>query len=279
MAISRAAALRGLALTVHVADDDSSAEEFVRRNALHHSGGILVLWDSPAFEKSHLLELPQEGVPVVDLLPGRANGISVVTADREDAGYHGTRHLIELGHPIVGFIGDTELRPQTTLRKFAGYRRALEEAGLPFDQDLVQNVVEFGFEGGQNGYAALMKRRPDVTAIFCINDAIALGAIDAAYEKGIRCPEDISVVGFGDAAEGRYWRPKLTTFALSSRRVAAQAIELIVRQRENGETEPKTFLIPEQLLVRGSTGLKKQTVVLTARPSSSVAAIGQPTVP
>ena len=254
MAISQAAARRDLVLTVHVADDDVSAEEFVRRSVLHNLGGILVLWDSPAFEQSSLRQLASEGVPVIDLLPGNVRGISVITADREDAGFRATRHLLELGHRAIGFIGDADSRPQTTLRKLAGYKRALESVGIRYEPDFVQNVTEFGFEGGQRGLRQLMERRPEVSALFCINDPMALGVMEAARELGRDCPRDISVIGFGDSPESRHWRPKLTTFALSSARVANDAIQLIFDQRQRGRLEPRTILIPEELLLRQSTG-------------------------
>lgn len=254
MAISRAMAGHDLALTVHVADDDESAEGFIQRSVLHSLGGILVLWDSPAFESSSLRQLAAEGVPVVDLLPGNADRISVVTADREDAGLRATRHLIELGHKTIGFIGDADTRPQTTLRKLAGYRRALEGANIPYEPAYIQNVTDFGFEGGQRGFRNLVERAPEISGLFCINDAIALGAVDAANELGRACPEDLSVVGFGDSPEGSHWRPKLTTFALSSGRVAEKAIELVLEQRRHPGQEPKTVLIPEELIVRESTG-------------------------
>ena len=83
---------------------------------------------------------------------------------------------------------------------------------------------------------------------------MALGAIDAARDLGRACPADLSVVGFGDSPEGSHWRPKLTTIALSSGRVAANAIQLISEQRLQGRIESKTILIPEELIVRESTG-------------------------
>ena len=100
----------------------------------------------------------------------------------------------------------------------------------------------------------MLGRCPGITALFCINDAIALGAIDAANELGRRCPADLSVIGFGDSVEGRHWRPKLTTFELSPSRVATEAIRLILGQEVHRRAEPKTVLIPEELIVRGSTG-------------------------
>ena len=75
---------------------------------------MLALWDSPAFQQSALPKLAAEGVPVIDLLPGSPNGLSVVTADREDASFRGTRHLIELGHRHIAADRRSIPRPKTT---------------------------------------------------------------------------------------------------------------------------------------------------------------------
>ncbi|HVV00767.1 MAG TPA: LacI family DNA-binding transcriptional regulator [Verrucomicrobiae bacterium] len=254
MAISRAAARLDLALTVHVADDDASAEAFIRRGAFHSGAGLMVLWDAPAFAESSLMRIAREGLPVIDLLPDSPKGISTVTADREDAGLRGTRLLIELGHRNIGFIGDAVARPKTTLRKLAGYCRALEGAGIRFDEAFLQNVAEFGFEGGRRGVGELLKRCPSITGLFCINDGIALGAMDAASELGRACPRELSIVGFGDSSEGRYWRPNLTTIALSSEKVASEALSLVLDRRAHPDAPPKQVLIPERLIIRNSTG-------------------------
>ena len=253
MAISRAAARHGLQLTVHVADEDQAAESFLRRSMLHKTGGILVLWDSPAMQESFLPQLASEGIPVIDLLPDSPPGVSVVTPDREDAFFRGTRHLIELGHRQIALICDPIARQKTTLRKLAGYRRALAAAGLNGDEKWIENVREFGFEGGYEGFRRLSQRCLDVTGVFCINDAMALGVIGAAREAGRNCPEDLSVIGFGDAAVGNYFRPQLTTFALSSDRVAEEALALVVRLRQKPGQQPQTILIPEEMIVREST--------------------------
>jgi DNA-binding LacI/PurR family transcriptional regulator len=254
MAISRAAIGRGFELTVHVADNDAEAEAFLKRQMLHNAAGILVLWDSPAMRESYLNQLAAENVPVVDLLPDSPPCISTVTPDREDAFFHGTKHLIELGHRRIGLISDSLTRPKTTLCKVAGYRRALESAKLKFDESLVVNTIEFGFEGGVSGFPRLMQRDSNVTAAICINDAIAVGVIAAATDSGRRCPEDFSVVGFGDSAMGKYWRPALTTFALSANRVAEVSVALVFEQREGLISEHQTILVPEELIVRQSSG-------------------------
>lgn len=254
MSISRAAIRHGFELTVHVADDDAAAEAFLRRRTMHGMGGILVLWDSPAMQESHLSQLAAEGVPVIDLLPDSPAGLSTVTADRENAFWRGTRHLIELGHGSIAMMCDELTRAKTTLCKLAGYRRALREAGLPEDADLIENVREFGFDGGMAGFRRLVQRRPGVTAVFCINDAMALGVMAAARELGRSCPADLSVIGFGDFPEGAYFHPQLTTFALSSDRVAEESIALVRESRLTPGRGPQSVLIFEELVLRESTG-------------------------
>ncbi len=83
---------------------------------------------------------------------------------------------------------------------------------------------------------------------------MALGAIQAAQEMGWKCPADVSIIGFGDAPESSYWRPSLTTFSLSSNRVAVEAIEMVTGLRKNPGEKPKTIFIPEELVIRDSTG-------------------------
>jgi LacI family transcriptional regulator, repressor for deo operon, udp, cdd, tsx, nupC, and nupG len=259
MAISRAAARHGLQLTVHVADEDQAAESFLRRSMLHKQGGVLVLWDSPAMRESFLTQLATEGIPIIDLLPDSPPGISVVTPDREDAFLRGTGYLIELGHRQIALMCDPVTRQKTTLRKLAGYRRALAAAGLDGHEKWIEEVSEFGFEGGYEGYRRLCRRCPGVTGVICINDAIALGVVAAAREAGRYCPRDLSVIGFGDSTVGTYFPPRLTTFALSSDRVAQEALGLVVRQRQEPGREPQTILIPEELIVRESTAVAART--------------------
>jgi DNA-binding LacI/PurR family transcriptional regulator len=254
MAVCRAAIARGLELTVHVVDDDLQAETFLRRRMMHNIAGLLVLWDSPAMRASHLDQMASEGVPVVDLLPDSPTRISTVTPDRENAFFDGTKHLIDLGHRRIGMIADALTRPKTTFSKLAGYRRALESAGLPFDESLVIHITEFGFEGGLSGFPRLMDRDSGATAAICINDPIALGLIAAATDAGRHCPKDFSVVGFGDSPMGKHWRPALTTVALSARRVAEAAVSVVFQKRQNPALKPQRILVPEELIIRQSTG-------------------------
>jgi DNA-binding LacI/PurR family transcriptional regulator len=254
MAISRAASARGLDVSVQVADTNEEAANFLESRMLHNSGGLLVLWDSPALKDSRLKQLAAEGLAVVDLLPDAPPGISVVTTDREDAGRRATQHLLDLGHRKIGLLCDSVTRIKTTRVKVAGYRVALKRAGIRFDQRLVENVGDPGFQGGYQAFNRLVKRCPEVTALFCLNDVTALGAITAAADMGRKCPDDISVIGFGDAPAGSYWRPRLTTFSLSCNAIASQAVDLLIDRRKTKRKSAQTILIPEELILRDSTG-------------------------
>jgi DNA-binding LacI/PurR family transcriptional regulator len=225
---------------------------------LHHSGGLLVLWDSPASKNGHLKRLAAEGLPVVDLLPGAPSGISSLTPDREDAGRRATRHLIDLGHRKIGALSDSINHIRTRMRKLAGYRQALKQADICYDEQLIEHATTADFQGGYQAFQSLCHRCPDITALFCFCDATALGAISAAADMGWQCPNDISVVGFGDAPAATYWRPNLTTFSLSCNDLASKAIELLIELRKNPRRAPRTILIPERFIIRNSTARHRE---------------------
>ncbi|MDH7482512.1 MAG: LacI family DNA-binding transcriptional regulator [Armatimonadota bacterium] len=254
MALSRSATMRGLQLTVNIVKNDSEAESFLNHSMISNHEGLLVLWDSPAVEKSTLAQLANEGLPVIDLLPGAQGNIESVAADREHAGYTLTRHLIELGHQRIAFIGDTISRIKTTMQKYAGYERALREAGIDIDPSLMQNVEGFGFDGGFQGFQELITRQLNFTAVICINDPMALGAMACAQFMGMQCPRDISFAGYGAFDEGEYWHPSLTTVGLSADLVAESAVNEIVRLRNNPNAKRANIYIPGELIIRESTG-------------------------
>lgn len=120
-----------------------------------------------------------------------------------------TRHLIERGHRRVAHItGNMALKDARD--RVDGYRQALSEAGIPYDASLLVegNFVE---EGGQNGMQRLLDRDIGFTALFAANDQTAAGAINVLRVRGLRVPDDVSVIGFDDVFLARYVYPPLTT--------------------------------------------------------------------
>jgi DNA-binding LacI/PurR family transcriptional regulator len=152
------------------------------------------------------------------------------------------------------------------LCKLAGYRRALEQAGNQNMTNRCHQHHRVRLEGGVSSFPLLAKCTPKVTAAICINDAIALGLMAAASDAGLRCPADFSR-RFGDSPMGKYWRPALTTFALSANRVAELAVSLVMERSEGG-SPAQSILVPEELIIRQSTGQAPNAGTREVRPAA-----------
>ncbi|WP_341675277.1 LacI family DNA-binding transcriptional regulator [Niveibacterium sp. SC-1] len=169
--------------------------------------------------------------------------------DNEGGGYMVTRHLTELGHKRIAFVGGTPGHPEVVARR-AGYKRALHDAGLKYDPalDVPGNFHE---SGGIEGTERLLAKGTPFTAVFASNDQSAFGARLALHQAGLRVPEDISVAGFDDLPHACFVSPPLTTIRqpiLEMGRRAGRAVVSMLRG------EPVNLEIPElELIVRGST--------------------------
>jgi LacI family transcriptional regulator len=149
-----------------------------------------------------------------------------IVPDEEGGGHGATRHLIEAGHRRIGFIN---LEPGTAAARgrLAGYHRALTEAGVVPDDDLVMSV-DSSADGGYAAACALLDLTDRPTALFCGTDRIAMGAYDAIKERGLSIPADVAVVGFDNQELiAAYLRPKLTTVALPFHRMGTRGVEML----------------------------------------------------
>lgn len=197
------------------------------------------------------LELVHElGLPAVAVGAGEdSNGLTSVNLDDRAVVADAVRHLVELGHRRIAYVAGPEEYLHARRRRQA-WAAALAEAGLPEGP-----VMPGGFtaEGGARATQALLARPDRPTAIVYGNDLSATAGMAAAYEAGLRIPDDLSVVGYDDVPLTSWTRPPLTTCradATSWGRAAAQALMEVI---EEG-TAPDVELEPAALVVRGSTG-------------------------
>ena len=184
--------------------------------------------------------------PMVKHQPGHSLG-----CDNVSGGYQATSHLARLGRKRIAFFGmASERSPEQALR-YEGYQRALREAGLPEIPELhiaVDSKERFGHQAA----ASLVESGHEFDAIFAVTDAIAIGAIQALKEKGIRVPDDVAIVGFDDLPRASYISPALTTI----RQDVTKAGEMLVGQLVRliaGEAIESTLMAP-RLIVRESCG-------------------------
>ncbi|HSE33352.1 MAG TPA: LacI family DNA-binding transcriptional regulator [Pyrinomonadaceae bacterium] len=248
-----------ICVSEHSAKEDIQAFDSL---ADHRADGIIVATRASKSSNERLAELIDSGVPVS--LIGRDfrhPHADLVMADNLKGGYEATSHLIALGHKRIGFIG-ISLTEGLRLKRFQGYLEAMNEHGLPVEEQLIvggRNISEQmpGYsteEMGYDGMAKLLqlKRRP--TAVFARNDYTAMGALNAIKRAGLRIPEDIAVVGYDDIPLASHTSPTLTTVRQPTREQGSTAAEFLLRRIEGDREQPRAEKAFDcELVVREST--------------------------
>lgn len=192
----------------------------------------------------------------VDYVPP-SNGYPLVLIDNVQGGVLAVNHLIELGHKNIAFIS-SDIEHPSFFGRLNGYRQALEYARIPVRNDLI--ITSSAFQGRQAGVdlaKRLLSAAKDVTAIFASNDAIAIGAIHYLKTRGIRVPEDVSVIGFDGIEADLLLDPPLSTVGVPKFELGAEALKLLVNTLNNKKSLPKKIIVPVELIVRKSTSICK----------------------
>jgi DNA-binding LacI/PurR family transcriptional regulator len=193
-----------------------------------------------------LAHVPPE-VPIVALGCGTHATITSVAVDNEAGAATATRYLLGLGHRTVHHIAG----PASNLdakERVGGWRQALREAGAP------QPAVLAGDWSAASGYelGRQLAGEPDLTAIFCGNDTMALGALRALTERGLRIPQDVSVVGFDDVPDASYYMPPLSTVRQDFGEVGRQALNVLVDRMSGASAAGLRVRVDTELIVRQS---------------------------
>ncbi|HYW48520.1 MAG TPA: LacI family DNA-binding transcriptional regulator [Bryobacteraceae bacterium] len=181
---------------------------------------------------------------------------SVMIANAE-AALEATRHLVGLGHRHIAYLGD-RYGHQSETERFSGYRRALEEAGLALEPELVAQG-DGKPEGAGPAMAHLLALPHPPTAVFCYNDLSALGAMREAFARDLRVPSDLSIVGFDDLYISRYLNPPLTTVRQPMHQMGRMAMETLLDLLAGGRRD-HNLKVPGDLIVRESTAPPKERI-------------------
>ncbi|WP_244460419.1 LacI family DNA-binding transcriptional regulator [Microbispora triticiradicis] len=195
--------------------------------------------------------------PVVVIDPVRDSAVPSVTADNLSGAVTVVEHLLGLGHRRIGFIAGRSSLAAAWSRE-EGYRRALTEAGVPVDPDLIGRG-DFNPESTVPLARELLGRTDRPTAIFAASDGMALKVLEVARELGLSVPGDLSVVGFDNIPESALAEPGLTTVDQSMYRLGYEAARML-RSLVTDEWEgPRQIRLPTRLMVRGSTAPPRTT--------------------
>ena len=181
---------------------------------------------------------------------GNGGGIPLVMGD-EQAARDATRHLVDLGHRRIGFIKGASDYALSGWRK-QGWLAEMDAAGLPA-QDLCAEG-DFGYASGRAAAEHLLSLADPVTAIIASSDQMAAATLDLALERGMRVPQDLSVISFDNTPKALFSQPPLTAIDQPIAATAARAAELLIAAKRGDMLPTTPTIVPAELIVRGSTG-------------------------
>lgn len=212
-----------------------------------------VVLTEPRVEDERIEILQKNGMPFVFLGQTNVPDVAWVDGDNEGGAYLAVAELYEWGHRRIAVITG-EQRLVAAQNRLQGYVRALKDFGLPLDQDLIWQA-DFTREGAYRAVRARLQNGGlKATAAFASNDLMAIGAIQALQEAGIRVPEDFSVIGFDGVEVGRYLTPPLTTVQQPISELGQQVAYALLDQLEKGKKRAaRQITLPVRLVNQGNT--------------------------
>lgn len=231
-------------------DHDSHVEkETINLMQGRQVDGIILSFDEA--NRDELEKLKKEHFPVVQIYRKSSRStISTIALDNVEAGAMATRYLLENGHRQIGLI-TTGKQSQSGYERQKGYRKALEEAGISYNEDFVQTGGN-NAESGKACMSALLNLDDPPSAVFVCHDRMAMGSYDAVYEKGLSIPEDISLIGHDNIDSSRFLRPKLTTIDTHKAELGSAGVDLLVEEIKAAEPLNKEVIFQAELIERES---------------------------
>jgi DNA-binding LacI/PurR family transcriptional regulator len=178
-----------------------------------------------------------------------------VAIDNVAAAREAVAHLVGLGRRRIAAIGAdrAESSPAAQLR-LEGYRLGIAESGLGIDEALVVSTTELHRSDGADAMTRLLDAERPPDAVFCFNDLVALGAMRTLFERGVRVPDDVAIIGFDDIEDGRFSSPTLSTISPDKREIAQVAVKLLIDRIDGSRgAPPREIRAAHRLVAREST--------------------------
>ncbi|MGN6819823.1 MAG: LacI family DNA-binding transcriptional regulator [Sphingomonas sp.] len=240
---------RGYSVFIGDTRDSREREEHYERSVeMRLADGVIQLSPDYGFDEQRR----RASYPIVHACGCELTAAPSVRIDNAGAMREMAEHLIAAGHRRIAAISGPEQNPHA-IDRLKGYREALELAGIGYDPAIVRHG-DFSMGSGVEAAKDLMALTPRPTALLCMNDEMAIGAIQALAAVGLDVPGDVAVTGFDDISFAAHSTPALTTVAQPADAMGAKACELLIDEIEGKEVEEKVHVLPHRLVIRESSG-------------------------
>lgn len=243
----------GLELLLGYTDYDIVEEERLVEAFLRRRPEAIVVTGSAHTDRCRLL-LSGSGVPVIETWDLPDDPIDrVVGFSNAEAGAIMAHHLNACGHRRIGFIGGNGMRDTRGADRQRGFIRALTELDLPTDRLITNLDPPITMHEGAAAMERLLARWPDTTAVMCVSDLSAFGAMNAAIRKGLRIPADLAIAGFGAYDLSEHALPGITTLDAQADVIGRETARIILDALKDPQAERESVVLPLELLIRPST--------------------------
>ncbi|KOF57167.1 catabolite control protein A [Clostridium sp. DMHC 10] len=232
--------------------DMEKEKEYIRVLKEKMVDGVIYMSSSLAPEIITLLENLKLPTVLVETSEkeGAETEFCSVTIDNEKAAYEAVDYLIKKGNRHIAFIGVSPKVANASAIRFDGYKKALQENGIEFNEDLVQFGGLKAIDGSDGISAILKKAKFD--AVFCAGDEIAMGAINTLRDNNIKVPDDVDVVGFDNIYTSSIFYPKLTTVEQPTYDMGSVGMRMLIKIINKKELDHKKYILPHTLIERDS---------------------------
>jgi len=233
--------------------ENGSTDQLIQAYQGKQVDGFLL--DTPAGKNEELrIQLNELNIPYVIIHPSSKHGhqtASFVRINDQLGAKTAVEYLLQLGHKVIGLLSfHTGIHQEKS--RLTGYQKALNDAGITFNENLVYINGSHGFETGFTGFQKLLATNNAMTAVFAATDDIAMGCLAAIWQLGLKIPEDISVVGFDDIMLAEMTAPPLTTIHQPIDEIARLAVKVLVNRIDNPESSQVDLVLPTRLIVRST---------------------------
>ena len=213
----------------YIGEEENEVERAERVCLERHPLGILFLGSDLEFFKERFDRLE---IPCVLVTNSAAelgfDNLSSVSTDDEAGAQAAVAHLLKLGHQNIGILGGYMEKSHAAHTRYKGCEKAFAEQGIKLEPGRQYRSAFFSMEDGYHAMEQLFEQMPDLTAVFAMADVLAVGAIRAIRDRGLRVPEDVSVMGFDGIELGNYLSPRLTTVRQARERIADRSLEILL---------------------------------------------------